>query len=75
MPNYRCPSCGNRGEPGASASDAFEIRGQANRKHIFKCGQCGAGLVRRGTFSNKLTQLPADFWADLERQWHAQYGK
>lgn len=72
MPRYRCPKCGNAGEPGVPEQPTpygFDMRGRLQNKHVFKCCECGAGLLRRGIFSNKLTLIPADTWTEMERQW------
>jgi len=75
VPTYKCPKCGSKGEPGVTmpehpeGMEAFEIRGQIQGKHVFKCRQCGAGLLRRGMFSNRLTVLPSETWQEMERQW------
>ena len=75
MPTYRCPECGNSGEPGVNIPEpsAFELRGQLQGKLVFKCGQCGAGLLRRGMFSKKLTRIPDESWREMERQWGAKF--
>ena len=73
MPTYCCPECSNTGGPGMSHEpSAFKIRGQLQGKPVFKCGQCGAGLLRRGIFSNKLTRIPDTTWQEMERQWDAR---
>ncbi len=75
MTRYRCPKCGNAGEPGVPSQSApywFELRGRLQNKHVFKCCECGAGLLRRGILSKKLTELPADKWAEMERQWRVR---
>ncbi len=75
MPIYRCPECGNRGEPGVIIPEpyAFEVRGRSQGKHVFKCGRCGTGLRRCGYLSNKLTKIPTDTWTEMEREWGAAF--
>lgn len=77
MPTYTCPGCRNSGEPGIPEYQpgcAFEIRGQAAGKHVFKCQKCGAGLAKLGLFSKKLTLIAPDDWGPMEREWNRRFG-
>jgi hypothetical protein len=54
---------------------AFEIRGRIKGKPVFKCCECGAGLLRLGTFSNKLRVIAPHDWEEKEREWHEHFGE
>jgi hypothetical protein len=75
MPIYRCPECGNHGEPGVNipSKSSFEIRGMMDGKHVFKWGSCGVGLLRRGLISNKLTRIPDSAWKEMDREWTSRF--
>jgi hypothetical protein len=75
VPVYRCPECGNQGEPGVIIPEpyAFQVRGRMEGRHVYKCGQCGAGLRRPGMFSKRLTKIPPETWTQMEREWEAVF--
>ncbi len=75
MRNFRCPKCGNRSKDFDGSDGGFELRGGLQNKLVLKCRQCGAGLLRRGILSSRLTPIPADTWAEMEREWEAHFGK
>jgi DNA-directed RNA polymerase subunit RPC12/RpoP len=75
MPNYECPECGNRGEPGIMIPRpyAFQVRGRVKGKHVYKCGRCGTGLQRQGLLSTKLAKISTDTWMEMERSWERAF--
>lgn len=77
MPTYKCPQCKQVGEIGISRkyepNMTFTARGQVAGKLVIKCLECGAGFLKRGIFSKKLTIIPPHEWALMQSEWNENF--
>ena len=71
MPTLSCPHCGARGD--SRDETAFDVRGQAHGKVVYKCIACGNGLAKGG-FS-KAKPIPAADWVQIERRFEEHFGE
>ena len=72
-----CPACGNRGEAKTDEKVGFDMRGQLQGKTVWKCRECGAGLLL-GLFTGRLFGkpkiIPEALWQRIEEIWQHEYG-
>jgi hypothetical protein len=76
MPTYKCPQCENVGEigiPKYQPNSTFEPLGKASGKLVIKCLKCGAGFLKLGLFSKKLTVIPPHEWEPMERELYENF--
>lgn len=70
MPTLSCPHCGARGD--SHDETAFDVRGQAHGKVVYKCMACGNGLAKGGF--GKTKSIPAADWIQIERRFEEHFG-
>jgi hypothetical protein len=69
VPTLSCPHCGVRGD--SRDDGAFDVRGHAHGKGVYKCMACGNGLAK-GAFG-KAKAIPAADWVQVERRFEERF--
>lgn len=70
MRTLTCPHCGARGDTYDEA--AFDLRGQAHGKAVYKCMACRNGLTKGGF--GKAKAIPDADWIQIERRFEEHFG-
>ena len=69
MAKLKCPGCRTKGNV---ADGSFEVRGQFEGSHLFRCNYCGMGLAVASPFG-RARPVPQDLWVRMCEIWDAEF--